>query len=67
MRTALPHLHESQPYQDRNDFLGLENGNSHGSVHLDGFDTHELGFQRGLSVFEKHGDYLAHVAAKLVE
>ncbi len=67
VRTSLPHLGEPQRRQDRDNLMGLEDGDGHGSAHLDRLYAHELRLQHGFAIFEQHGDDFAHILAQFIQ
>jgi len=67
MRSSVPDVDESEGIQDCHHFPRLQNWDGHSSIHLNRFRADELGFLFRFTVFEQHGNYLAHILPQLVQ
>ncbi len=67
MRSSLPDFDESKSVQDHYHLSWLQNGDGHSSIHLNSFSAHELGFMSRFTVFEQHGNHLAHILPQFVQ
>ena len=67
MRTALTNFLKPQPLQNRNDFAGLEDGDTGHSRNFDGLHSDELRFESRGAVLAQHLDDFLQIRVEFIE